>query len=76
MLIIFSIYVHLIYFCSGIRSSMDSPFSSLFSISIKRFTPSTTPWTNSTSEKPKRSEFDMSNIPPSAAVSTPPVPRF
>uniref|UniRef100_A0A7N6AQC4 Uncharacterized protein n=1 Tax=Anabas testudineus TaxID=64144 RepID=A0A7N6AQC4_ANATE len=41
-----------------ILSSTDWPFSSLFSISI--------------SKKPSLSAFEMSNTPPTAAVSTPP----
>uniref|UniRef100_A0A6I8SBF2 Uncharacterized protein n=1 Tax=Xenopus tropicalis TaxID=8364 RepID=A0A6I8SBF2_XENTR len=54
------------------RSSMDSPFSRHFSISTRSFTPSTTIWTSSTSEKPRRSALEISNTPPTAAVSTPP----
>uniref|UniRef100_A0A667Z533 Uncharacterized protein n=1 Tax=Myripristis murdjan TaxID=586833 RepID=A0A667Z533_9TELE len=53
-------------------SSMDWPFSSFFSISTSSFTPSTTICTSSTSEKPSLSAFEMSNTPPTAAVSTPP----
>uniref|UniRef100_A0A8C9V318 Uncharacterized protein n=1 Tax=Scleropages formosus TaxID=113540 RepID=A0A8C9V318_SCLFO len=53
-------------------SSIDSPFSSCFSISISKFTPSTTICTSSTSEKPSRSALEMSKTPPTAAVSTPP----
>uniref|UniRef100_A0A3B3D212 Uncharacterized protein n=1 Tax=Oryzias melastigma TaxID=30732 RepID=A0A3B3D212_ORYME len=53
-------------------SSMDWPFSSLFSISVSSLTPSTTICTSSTSEKPSRSALEMSNTPPTAAVSTPP----
>uniref|UniRef100_A0A8C4T5D7 Uncharacterized protein n=1 Tax=Erpetoichthys calabaricus TaxID=27687 RepID=A0A8C4T5D7_ERPCA len=53
-------------------SSMDWPFSRRFSISISSFTPSTTIWTSSTSENPRRSALEMSKIPPTAAVSTPP----
>uniref|UniRef100_A0A3B3WSC8 Uncharacterized protein n=1 Tax=Poecilia mexicana TaxID=48701 RepID=A0A3B3WSC8_9TELE len=52
--------------------SMGWPFSSLFSISTSSLTPSTTIWTRSTSEKPSRSALEMSNTPPTAAVSTPP----
>ena len=63
------------FFC-GMRSSMEPSCSRRFSISMRRATPSMTPWTNSTSENPKRSELERSKIPPSAAVSTPPVPRF
>uniref|UniRef100_A0A3B3I6Q0 Uncharacterized protein n=1 Tax=Oryzias latipes TaxID=8090 RepID=A0A3B3I6Q0_ORYLA len=48
------------------------PFSSLFSISVSSLTPSTTICTSSTSEKPSRSALEMSNTPPTAAVSTPP----
>uniref|UniRef100_A0A672HJA8 Uncharacterized protein n=1 Tax=Salarias fasciatus TaxID=181472 RepID=A0A672HJA8_SALFA len=57
-------------------SSMDWPFSSLFSISTSSLTPSTTICTSSTSEKPRRSALEMSKTPPTAAVSTPPVPHF
>uniref|UniRef100_A0A3P9M931 Uncharacterized protein n=1 Tax=Oryzias latipes TaxID=8090 RepID=A0A3P9M931_ORYLA len=53
-------------------SSIDWPFSSLFSISVSSLTPSTTICTSSTSEKPSRSALEMSNTPPTAAVSTPP----
>uniref|UniRef100_A0A6I8R7S8 Uncharacterized protein n=1 Tax=Xenopus tropicalis TaxID=8364 RepID=A0A6I8R7S8_XENTR len=53
-------------------SSMDCPFSSFFSISIMSFTPSTTIWTWSTSEKPSLSALEISKTPPTAAVSTPP----
>uniref|UniRef100_A0A3P9NFK0 Secreted protein n=1 Tax=Poecilia reticulata TaxID=8081 RepID=A0A3P9NFK0_POERE len=56
----------------SIRLSMAWPFSSLFSISTSSLTPSTTIWTSSTSEKPSRSALEMSNTPPTAAVSTPP----
>uniref|UniRef100_A0A8C1N5T6 Uncharacterized protein n=1 Tax=Cyprinus carpio TaxID=7962 RepID=A0A8C1N5T6_CYPCA len=52
--------------------SMDSPFSSFFSISIISLTPSTTHCTCSTSEEPIRSALEMSNTPPTEAVSTPP----
>uniref|UniRef100_A0A8C5GD81 Uncharacterized protein n=2 Tax=Percomorphaceae TaxID=1489872 RepID=A0A8C5GD81_GOUWI len=52
--------------------SMDSPFSSFFSISTISLTPSTTSWTWSTSEEPRRSALEMSNTPPTEAVSTPP----
>uniref|UniRef100_A0A3Q3REI8 Uncharacterized protein n=1 Tax=Mastacembelus armatus TaxID=205130 RepID=A0A3Q3REI8_9TELE len=51
---------------------MDWPFSSLFSISISSLMPSTTICTSSTSEKPSLSALEMSNTPPTAAVSTPP----
>ena len=51
---------------------MDLFFSSLFSMLIRRLTPSITLCTNSTSEKPRRSELEMSNTLPTAAVSTPP----
>uniref|UniRef100_A0A665X6J9 Uncharacterized protein n=1 Tax=Echeneis naucrates TaxID=173247 RepID=A0A665X6J9_ECHNA len=53
-------------------SSMGWPFSSFFSISISSFTPSTTICTSSTSEKPSLSALEMSKMPPTAAVSTPP----
>uniref|UniRef100_A0A8D2ZYU0 Uncharacterized protein n=1 Tax=Scophthalmus maximus TaxID=52904 RepID=A0A8D2ZYU0_SCOMX len=53
-------------------SSMDWPFSSFFSISISSLIPSTIICTSSTSEKPSRSALEMSNTPPTAAVSTPP----
>uniref|UniRef100_A0A3Q0T3U4 Uncharacterized protein n=1 Tax=Amphilophus citrinellus TaxID=61819 RepID=A0A3Q0T3U4_AMPCI len=53
-------------------SSIDCPFSSLFSMSTSSLTPSTTICTSSTSEKPSRSALEMSNTPPTAAVSTPP----
>ena len=49
---------------------------SRFSISTRSLTPSTTFWTSSTSENPRRSKFDTSNVPSVEAVSTPPVPRF
>uniref|UniRef100_A0A8D3A127 Uncharacterized protein n=1 Tax=Scophthalmus maximus TaxID=52904 RepID=A0A8D3A127_SCOMX len=52
--------------------SMASPFSSFFSISTISLTPSTTSWTCATSEEPRRSAFEMSNTPPTEAVSTPP----
>uniref|UniRef100_A0A6Q2ZE96 Uncharacterized protein n=1 Tax=Esox lucius TaxID=8010 RepID=A0A6Q2ZE96_ESOLU len=52
--------------------SMASPFSSFFSISTMSLTPSTTIWTCSTSEEPRRSALEMSNTPPTEAVSTPP----
>uniref|UniRef100_A0A3Q4HHL6 Uncharacterized protein n=1 Tax=Neolamprologus brichardi TaxID=32507 RepID=A0A3Q4HHL6_NEOBR len=55
--------------------SMDSPFSSFFSISTISLTPSTTSWTWSTSEEPRRSALEMSNTPPTEAVSTPPVSK-
>uniref|UniRef100_A0A3Q1F557 Uncharacterized protein n=1 Tax=Acanthochromis polyacanthus TaxID=80966 RepID=A0A3Q1F557_9TELE len=55
--------------------SMDSPFSSFFSISTISLTPSTTSWTWSTSEEPRRSALEMSNTPPTEAVSTPPAQR-
>uniref|UniRef100_A0A4W4EVN1 Uncharacterized protein n=1 Tax=Electrophorus electricus TaxID=8005 RepID=A0A4W4EVN1_ELEEL len=54
------------------RSSIDWPASSRFSISTSSLTPSTTICTSSTSEKPNRSAFEMSKVPPTAAVSTPP----
>ena len=47
-------------------------FSSLFSMLMRRLTPSITLWTSCTSEKPRRSEFEMSKVLPTAAVSTPP----
>uniref|UniRef100_A0A3B4A5J3 Uncharacterized protein n=1 Tax=Periophthalmus magnuspinnatus TaxID=409849 RepID=A0A3B4A5J3_9GOBI len=53
--------------------SMDSPFSSFFSISTISLTPSTTSCTWYTSEEPRRSALEMSNTPPTEAVSTPPV---
>lgn len=62
----------LLYFWAGIIPSMDSPFSSFFSISTISLTPSTTSWTCSTSEEPRRSALEMSNTPPTEAVSTPP----
>uniref|UniRef100_A0A8C9VXG9 Uncharacterized protein n=1 Tax=Scleropages formosus TaxID=113540 RepID=A0A8C9VXG9_SCLFO len=49
-------------------SSMLPPFSSFFSISIINFTPSTTSWTCSTSEEPRRSALEMSKTPPTEAV--------
>uniref|UniRef100_A0A3P9J136 Uncharacterized protein n=1 Tax=Oryzias latipes TaxID=8090 RepID=A0A3P9J136_ORYLA len=52
--------------------SMDSPFSSFFSISTISLTPSTTSCTWSTSEEPRRSALEMSKTPPTEAVSTPP----
>uniref|UniRef100_A0A3B4YY38 Uncharacterized protein n=1 Tax=Stegastes partitus TaxID=144197 RepID=A0A3B4YY38_9TELE len=52
--------------------SMASPFSSFFSISTISLTPSTTSWTWYTSEEPRRSALEMSNTPPTEAVSTPP----
>uniref|UniRef100_A0A8B9FHF9 Uncharacterized protein n=1 Tax=Amazona collaria TaxID=241587 RepID=A0A8B9FHF9_9PSIT len=57
------------------RSSIDWPFSRRFSISMSSFTPSTTICTSSTSEKPRRSALEISNTPPTAAVSTPPGAR-
>merc|ERR1719308_777039 len=60
------------YFWEGIMLSMASPFSS----STMSLTPSTTSWTCATSEEPRRSALEMSNTPPTEAVSTPPVPRF
>lgn len=39
---------------------------------MRRLTPSITLCTSSTSEKPRRSEFEMSKVLPTAAVSTPP----
>uniref|UniRef100_A0A8B9QJ68 Uncharacterized protein n=1 Tax=Apteryx owenii TaxID=8824 RepID=A0A8B9QJ68_APTOW len=54
-------------------SSMDWFCSSFFSISTMSLTPSTTIWTCSTSEKPRRSALEMSKTEPTAAVSTPPV---
>uniref|UniRef100_A0A3Q3XAV9 Uncharacterized protein n=1 Tax=Mola mola TaxID=94237 RepID=A0A3Q3XAV9_MOLML len=53
-------------------SSIDWPPSSLFSISTSSLIPSTTICTSSTSEKPSLSALEMSNTPPTAAVSTPP----
>lgn len=61
-----------LYFCAGIMLSMASPFSSFFSISTISLTPSTTNWTWATSEEPRRSALEMSNTPPTEAVSTPP----
>ncbi|KAJ0004214.1 hypothetical protein NQD34_010428 [Periophthalmus magnuspinnatus] len=52
--------------------SIASPFSSFFSISTMSFTPSTTICTCSTSEEPRRSALEISNTPPTEAVSTPP----
>uniref|UniRef100_A0A8C9YFR0 Uncharacterized protein n=1 Tax=Sander lucioperca TaxID=283035 RepID=A0A8C9YFR0_SANLU len=49
--------------------SMASPFSSFFSISTISLTPSTTNWTWATSEEPRRSALEMSNTPPTEAVS-------
>ncbi|KAG7264728.1 hypothetical protein CRUP_025906 [Coryphaenoides rupestris] len=49
-----------------------SPFSSFFSISTISLTPSTTSCTWATSEEPRRSALEMSNTPPTEAVSTPP----
>uniref|UniRef100_A0AAY4ATI0 Uncharacterized protein n=1 Tax=Denticeps clupeoides TaxID=299321 RepID=A0AAY4ATI0_9TELE len=57
------------------RSSMEPFFSRRFSMSISNLTPSTTICTSSTSEKPSRSALEMSNTPPTAAVSTPPDQR-
>ena len=51
---------------------MDLFFSSLFSMLMRRLTPSITLCTSSTSEKPRRSELEMSKTLPTAAVSTPP----
>uniref|UniRef100_A0A3Q1HTK7 Uncharacterized protein n=1 Tax=Anabas testudineus TaxID=64144 RepID=A0A3Q1HTK7_ANATE len=51
---------------------MLSPASRRFSMSTSRLTPSTTIWTSSTSENPRRSALEMSKTPPTAAVSTPP----
>uniref|UniRef100_A0A8C5BZS5 Uncharacterized protein n=1 Tax=Gadus morhua TaxID=8049 RepID=A0A8C5BZS5_GADMO len=56
-------------------ASMGWPFSSFFSISTSSLTPSTTICTSSTSEKPRRSALEMSKVPPTAAVSTPPERR-
>ena len=76
-LLLLFVFVVVVYsFFCGMRSSMEPSCSRRFSISMRRATPSMTPWTNSTSENPKRSELERSKIPPSAAVSTPPVPRF
>uniref|UniRef100_A0A673ZVQ6 Uncharacterized protein n=1 Tax=Salmo trutta TaxID=8032 RepID=A0A673ZVQ6_SALTR len=52
--------------------SMASPFSNFFSISTMSLTPSTTICTCCTSEEPRRSALEMSKIPPTEAVSTPP----
>ena len=62
------------YFCSQplISASTFSPAWSLFSRPTMKLTPSTTIWTNESSEKPRRSALEISNIPPSEAVSTPP----
>ena len=69
-----TIIIDVIYFNPmGIRSSMLSFDSSFFSISTRSLTPSTTNCSNFTSEKPRRSAFEISNTPPSDAVSTPPV---
>uniref|UniRef100_A0A3Q3DB44 Uncharacterized protein n=1 Tax=Hippocampus comes TaxID=109280 RepID=A0A3Q3DB44_HIPCM len=51
---------------------MEAPFSSFFSMSTSNLTPSTTIWTSCTSENPSLSAFEMSKIPSTAAVSTPP----
>ena len=65
------------HFCSkpSTSASMSCPFSSFFSQAMRNSTPSTTICTSSTSEKPSRSAFEMSNTPPSDAVSTPPARR-
>ena len=52
------------------------PFSSFFSISTRRSTPSMTSCTRSTSDLPSLSRLEMSNVPSLEAVSTPPVPLF
>ena len=67
--------VTLLYFflVLGIRLSMLCFFSSFFSMSIISCTPSTTNCTSSTSPYPRRSALEMSNVPPTAAVSTPPI---
>lgn len=57
----------------GMRSSTDSRFSKRFSILMRRFTPSMIACICSTSELPRRSRLEMSKMPPSEAVSTPPV---
>ena len=58
----------------SITDWIDFPASSAFSMSIISFTPSTTLCTCSTSDEPRRSVLEISYIPPSEAVSTPPVP--
>ena len=65
--------IHSDFVDDGIRSFIGRPASSLFSITIRRLTPSITFWTSSTSEKPSLSRFEMSKTLPLAAVSTPPV---
>merc|ERR1719309_405740 len=61
-----------LYFWAGIMLSMASPFSSFFSISTMSLTPSTTSWTCSTSEEPRRSALEMSNTPPTTLFTSPP----
>ena len=53
---------------------MSAFFINSFSMVTRRLTPSMTIWTSSTSEKPSRSALEMSKVPFSLAVSTPPVP--
>lgn len=65
--------IHSDFVDDGIRSFIGRPASSLFSITIRRLTPSITFWTSSTSEKPSLSRFEMSKTLPLASVSTPPV---
>ena len=62
------------YFCWTAEMSLSafSPAWSFFSIAMRVLTPSTTIWTSSSSENPRRSALEISNIPPSEAVSTPP----
>lgn len=57
----------------GRRSFIGRLVSSLFSIMIRRLTPSITLWTSSTSENPSLSRLEISKILPSAAVSKRPV---
>uniref|UniRef100_A0A3B3CU41 Uncharacterized protein n=1 Tax=Oryzias melastigma TaxID=30732 RepID=A0A3B3CU41_ORYME len=66
----------------GSGTVMSWPFSSFFSHSIRKLTPSTTESSQETdgriltSDLPRRSLLEMSKVSPTAAVSTPPVPRF
>ena len=60
-------------FAVGSRSFIGRLVPSLFSIAMRRVTPSITFWTSSTSEKPNLSRLEISKTLPSAAVSTPPV---
>lgn len=67
------VYRRAFYLDGGTKSFIGRLVSSLFSIAIRRLTPSITFWTSSTSEKPSLSKLEMSKTLPSAAVSTPPV---